>query len=55
MSRLTESVVEDAAISWFVELGYSYLPGPEMAADGENPERADYMEPLCWRIGCTTL
>lgn len=42
MSRFTESVVEDAAISWFEELGYSYLPGPEIAADGENPERTGY-------------
>jgi len=30
-SSFTESVVEDAALSWFGELGYSILAGPEIA------------------------
>lgn len=38
----SESVVEDAAIEWFRGLGYSYLPGPEIAPDGAAPERASY-------------
>lgn len=29
--KFTESVVEDAALSWFGELGYSVLAGPEIA------------------------
>ena len=42
MSRFTESIVEEAAIEWFGELGYNYLSGPEIAPDGETPERAGY-------------
>ena len=38
----SESVVEDAAIEWFQGLGYSYLPGPEIAPDGSTPERTSY-------------
>lgn len=33
MSHFSESIVEEAAIEWFGELGYSYLPGPEIAPD----------------------
>lgn len=42
MSRFTESIVEDAAIEWFAELGYSYMSGPEIAPDGESPERIGF-------------
>ncbi len=38
----SESVVEDAAIEWFLGLGYAYLPGPDIAPDGDAPERASY-------------
>ena len=38
----SESVVEDAAIEWFRGLGYSYLPGPEIAPEGSCPERTSY-------------
>jgi len=31
--NLNESHIEEAAIEWFGELGYSYLPGPEIAPD----------------------
>ena len=34
-----ESTVEEASISWFKELGYSYLYGLDIAPDGEAPER----------------
>ncbi len=42
----TESTVEQAAIDWLKELGYDYAFGPEIAFDGERPERGDYQEPL---------
>jgi len=29
--RITESVVEEAALSWFEELGYAVLSGPDIA------------------------
>ena len=42
MSHFSESIVEEAAIDWFGELGYSYLPGPEIAPDGQSPERTGF-------------
>ena len=40
--KFTESTVEDAAINYFEELGYTYLPGPDIAHDGPSPERTSY-------------
>jgi type I restriction enzyme R subunit len=42
----TESTIEQAAIDWLQELGYNYAFGPEIAFDGESPERGDYQETL---------
>jgi len=42
----TESTIEQAAIDWLKELGYDYAFGPEIAFDGERPERGDYQETL---------
>lgn len=42
MNRFTESIVEDAALEWFEGLGYSVAHGPDIARDGESPERASY-------------
>lgn len=42
----TESTIEQAAIDWLKELGYTYAFGPEIAFDGEHPERSDYQETL---------
>ena len=44
MSKLTESAVEDFAIKLFEGLGYHYIYAPDMAPDGDNPERASYEE-----------
>jgi len=41
---LHESVVEEAAIDWFKNLGYQYLPGPDIACDGSYPERGSYAD-----------
>jgi len=46
MTSFTESTIEQAAIDWLTELGYSYAFGPEIAFDGERPERGDYQETL---------
>ena len=43
MPVLTESVVEDAALDWFRELGYHVAGGPEMAP-GPHGMRASYAE-----------
>lgn len=42
--KFTESVVEEAAIGYFQELGYEYIPGPEIYADGLFAERRGYGE-----------
>ncbi|NLS77977.1 MAG: type I restriction endonuclease subunit R [Chloroflexi bacterium] len=44
MSALSfvESVVEDAALAWLGELGYTVLHGPEIAPDTPRAERDDY-------------
>lgn len=44
MISMMESVVEEAAIEWFKELGYQYLFGPDIACDGISPERESYSQ-----------
>lgn len=46
MTTFTEATIEQATIDWLQGLGYDYAFGPEIAFDGERPERADYQEPL---------
>ena len=41
MLALTESVVEDAALSWLEALGYQVLQGPDIAAGETAAERSD--------------
>ena len=41
-SRITESVVEDAALDWLDSLGWSIAHGPDIAPDTLAAERADY-------------
>lgn len=45
-NRLTESAIEDFAIKLFERLGYSYVYAPDIAPDGEQPERSHYGEVL---------
>lgn len=42
----TESTIEQAAIKWLKDLGYNDAFGPELAFDGEAPERRDYHETM---------
>src|SRR5512137_2885057 len=44
--KFTESVVEEACLQYFGQLGYVYLPAPEIASDGLFAERADYGETI---------
>lgn len=37
-----ESQLEEATLEWFEELGYEIIFGPDIAPDGEYPEREDY-------------
>jgi type I restriction enzyme R subunit len=41
-NQFTESVVEDAALEWFGELGYSIVHGPEIAPGEPAAERESY-------------
>ena len=39
-----ESQLEEAALEWFEELGYEIVFGPDIAPEGEYPEREDYSD-----------
>ena len=41
---INESIVEDAAIEWFGELGYAVGHGPHIAPDEPAAERASFGE-----------
>ena len=45
-SKLTESAIETFAIRLFERLGYNHIYAPDIAPDGETPERRDYAEVL---------
>lgn len=46
ITRITESEVEDAALAWLEELGYSVVHGPDIGPEGSTPERSSYDEVL---------
>ena len=41
---LTESMVEEAALGWFQELGYAVLPGPQLAPGEPAAERESFSD-----------
>ena len=41
---MTEDQLEQEALGWLAEAGYSHLYGPDIAPDGNSPERADYRQ-----------
>ena len=42
MTTLTESTVEDAALTWLESLGWNIAHGPDIAPDTPSAERGDY-------------
>ena len=46
MSRITENTIEEFSIELLERLGYQYIYAPDIAHDGEKPERASYEEVL---------
>ena len=42
MTGFSESHVEDAALAWLAELGYTTASGPDIGPDGANIERVSY-------------
>ncbi len=43
---ITEDQLEQLAIVWFQDSGWEYRHGPDIAPDGDMPERADYRQVL---------
>jgi type I restriction enzyme R subunit len=43
---VTEDQLEQEALGWLAEAGYETLFGPDIAPDGEHPERADFLQVL---------
>jgi type I restriction enzyme R subunit len=41
---LTESIVEEAALGWFLELGYAALPGSQLAPGEPSAERESFSD-----------
>lgn len=46
MSHLTESAIDTFAIQVWERQGYTFIHGPELAPDGDTPERRDYSDVL---------
>lgn len=41
---MTEDQLEQEALGWFTDVGYAHLHGPDIAPDGDAPERTDYRQ-----------
>jgi type I restriction enzyme R subunit len=46
MTKITENTIEEFSIELLERLGYQYIYAPDIAHDGEKPERASYEEVL---------
>lgn len=46
MSKITENTIEEFSIELLERLGYQYIYAPDIAYDGEKPERTSYEEVL---------
>ena len=43
---MTEDQLEQETLVWLGEVGYSHCYGPDIAPDGNRPERANYQQVL---------
>lgn len=43
---ISEDDLEQLALTWFQDSGWEYRHGPDIAPDGDTPERADYRQVL---------
>lgn len=41
---MLERDLESLALTWFQDTGWEYRYGPDIAPDGEAPEREDYRQ-----------
>src|SRR3989338_5504953 len=44
VNPITESEIEQVALDILAELGYKIVSGPDIAPDGDHPERKSYSE-----------
>jgi type I restriction enzyme R subunit len=53
---LNEQQLEDLCIGWFQETGWRFVHGPDMAPEGNSPERVDYRQViLADRLLCALM
>jgi len=43
---MTEDQLEQEALGWLTDVGYTHLYGPDLAPDGDRPERQSYQQVL---------
>ena len=55
MTKLTESVIEAFAIKLFERLGYIYIHAPDIAPDGDYPERSRYDDVILNQRLCSAV
>ena len=44
MFKYLESDLEEATLEWLAEMDYTILAGPDIAHEGEYPERDSYQD-----------
>ena len=44
MSLITEDLLEQQCLDWFKEIGYSYVFCPDLAPNGDSPERDEFRQ-----------
>ena len=49
LDKIYESDIEEAALAWLAELGYTVLHGPDISRDAPNAERSTYKEVVLTR------
>ncbi|MDO9268402.1 MAG: hypothetical protein Q7T96_04740 [Methylobacter sp.] len=42
--RITEDQLEQEPLSWLADVGYTAVYGPDIAVDGNTPERSNYIQ-----------
>ncbi|MDP1663681.1 MAG: hypothetical protein Q8L79_01035 [Methylobacter sp.] len=42
--RITEDQLEQETLSWLADVGYTSIYGPDIAVDGNTPERSNYIQ-----------
>ena len=41
---MTEDQLEQEALGWLADVGYTVIKGPDIAPDGDSPERDNYRQ-----------